>query len=258
VTLAQGDAFLVMSGPPFEKACGTRPDLTGTTIESSQPVAVFVGHQCTGVPCDVLYCDHLEEQLFPTRTWGRDYVVSALRERGDTEPSVIRILSAEDGNALTFDGIAPPSECPPVLDAGRFCELTTTDDFMVRGTRPMLVAQFMVGQDEIAGTSGGDPAMVLEVPIFQFRTDYVIVVPETYVENFVTIVHRDGMAPVMDGTPVPLGTPVGSSGFSATRFSVTPGTHRLTGTAFGVKVSGVAPYTSYLYPGGLDLATNPF
>jgi hypothetical protein len=256
VTLSQGDVFVLHSAVPFGAACGARPDLTGTTIEASRNVAVFVGHECAFVPCDSPYCDHLEEQLFPTNAWGRTYVVSALRERGDSEPSVIRVLAADDGDVLTFDGIPHPDSCPAELDAGEFCELTTTDDFVLHATERTLVAQFMVGETVIAGTSGGDPSMVLEVPTFQFRTDYVIGVPETYIENFVTVVHRTGLIPLLDDVPIAAGTPVGASGYSVARFSVTPGLHRLRGHPFAIKVSGVGHYTSYLFPGGLDIAEN--
>ena len=41
-------------------------DLTSTTIESSQPLAVFVGHECGVVPIGESACDHLVEQVPPT------------------------------------------------------------------------------------------------------------------------------------------------------------------------------------------------
>lgn len=250
-TLHRGDVVQLISAGPSAGTCGPE-DLTGTTVSASQPVAVFVGHDCTQMPCGWVACDHLEEQLFPNETWGRSYVVSALRERSASEVSVVRILSQTADNALAFDGIARPAACPAVLGAGQFCEFETSQDFAVSGTGPLLIAQFMVGQGRVAGV--GDPAMVLEVPTQQFRSNYVFNVPESYTNNFLTVVYPTGMLPQLDGRTIAAGTAVGTTGFSVSRFSVTPGSHRMVGPApFGIKVTGTASYTSYMYPGGLDL-----
>jgi hypothetical protein len=253
-TLNQGDVLQLLSDRHTGDCAGA--DLTGSVVHASRPVAAFGGHEGAFVPCGRPWADHLEEQLIPVDAWGTRYVVSALRERGATETSVIRIVSAHAGNRLTFDGIGYPTECPATLAAGAFCEFTTAADFVVSGSEPLAVAQYMVGQDVIAGTSGGDPAMVLEVPTFQFRDSYHIFVPATYVTNFLTIVHPRGTPPDLDGVPIAAGAPVGACGFAVARMTVTAGAHRLAGRSFGIKVSGVAPYTSYLYPGGLDIAPN--
>jgi hypothetical protein len=45
------------------------------------------------------------------------------------------------------------------------------------------------------------------------------------------------------------------SGFQVMFVPVMSGPHHIQteGNPFGIKVYGVAPYTSYMYPGGLDL-----
>jgi hypothetical protein len=69
-------------------------DLTGTTIESSQPVAVFVGHDCTTVPSDRPASDHLEEQLLPVESYGKKFVIPRSPPRGKShiEPDYIRFM----------------------------------------------------------------------------------------------------------------------------------------------------------------------
>ncbi len=49
-----------------------RTDLTGTKINSSQPIAVFSGHQRATIPnpSDLVSRDHLVEELPPIPTWG--------------------------------------------------------------------------------------------------------------------------------------------------------------------------------------------
>ena len=54
---------------------------------------------------------------------------------------------------------------------------------------------------------------------------------------------------------------IGETGFGMARVAVSPGAHHIVSPeapdivpeAFGVMVEGLAPYTSYLYPGGLNL-----
>ncbi|MFO0609673.1 MAG: IgGFc-binding protein [Polyangiales bacterium] len=245
-TLQQGDVLqLVGTGAG---------DLTGTTITSNLPVAVFVGHDCTNVPVARPACDHLEEQLFPNETWGRDYVVSALRDRG-TNPSVVRIVSQADGNRITYD---PPSARPAeTLNAGQMVEFATNVPFRATGTRAFLVAQYMIGQGNFDPTNpgAGDPAMVLEVPVQQYRTSYDFLVPSTYPQNFVNVVAPTGAALTLDNTPL-RGSSMDVSGYTVYTLPIPSGAHRVTsagGQQFGIKVYGIAPYTSYMYPGGLDL-----
>ena len=228
-------------------------DLTGTTITSNLPVAVFVGHDCTNVPAARPACDHLEEQLFPNETWGRDYIVSALRDRASL-PSVVRIVSQADDNRLTYD---PPGVRPQeTLRAGQVLEFAATQSFRVTGTRAFLVSQYMIGQgDQSSGASAGDPAMVFEVPVQQFRTSYDFYVPSTYPQNFINVATPTGSNLTMDGTPL-RGSSEVVSGYTIFTLPITAGPHRLRGDggqAFGIKVYGIAPFTSYMYPGGLDL-----
>jgi hypothetical protein len=245
-TMQQGDVLQLVS-----TGAG---DLTGTTITSNLPVAVFVGHDCTNVPTARPACDHLEEQLFPNETWGRDYFVSALRDRG-VLPSVVRIVSQSDGNRITYD---PPSARPAeTLNAGQLVEFATNVPFRATGTRAFLVAQYMIGQGTFDPTNpgSGDPAMVLEVPVQQYRTSYDFLVPSTYPQNFVNVVAPTGAALTLDGMPL-RGSSMDVAGYTVFTLPIASGAHRIRSTGgqqFGIKVYGVAPYTSYMYPGGLDL-----
>ncbi len=266
--LNPGEALqLVAHGVDLARAV----DLTGTSVRADMPVAVYSGHECANVPNDRIACDHIEEQLFPLETWGRRYAVSPLRYRGADEPAVVRVMAQRDGVTLTFDGIPAPAACMRTLMRGEFCELQTAAPFQVTGSGPVLVAQYMrgLGESEECRCGGemcvdapaceGDPAMVLEPPIDQYRTSYRFLVPETYANNYLTVVAPPSADLDLDGRPLVgmLTRPIGA-GFVAHQLAITPGSHELRApdgqTRFGIKVYGVAPYTSYAYPGGLDLA----
>jgi len=245
-------------------------DLTGTVIQSSDPVAVFGGHNCSFVPFDYWACDHLEEQLPPTNTWGNTVVVSRTEPQHDVgyppEPNVVRILSRTSGNVVTFN---PPQAVGAsiVLDQGQAVEFEAGLDFVVTGTGPIQVAQHLVGQNYYTAqmTYRGDPAMGLVPPIGQFRTYYAFVAPVTFTDNYLNIVSPvgAGSAPVyLDGQPLAaalFGAPVGGTTYGAARIPITAGEHIVTSTQpFAITVYGFAEYASYLYAGGQGLAViNP-
>jgi hypothetical protein len=194
--------------------------------------------------------------LFPDSTWGRRVVVTPFGDR-PAVPSVVRILALQDGTTLAFD---PPSVAPTttVLSARKFVQFETNASFVVTANRPILVAQFMYGGG--TDTDEGDPAMVYEVPVEQYRREYTFLTPATYTHNYANIVGPRGAPPWIDGAAVTAyERPVGQSGLSAWTVELPAGVHRLgSSTAngsltYGIKVYGTATFTSYAYPGGLDL-----
>ncbi len=270
--LGQGDVLQIVSDgattctptmyPPVSGAqsCESGPeyDLTGTLIKASGKVAVYSGHDCDFVPSHVWACDHLEEALLPIQTWGRDFIVSATEQLRAGEPNLVRLVSAVDGNMVTFE---PTSVHPPVtLSKGQMIEFPTTVSFRVVGTSAMMVAQLLVGQNFTGSppdgeTWVGDPSLSLVVPSEQFRTSYTFVTPDTFLESYVNITAPLGSVVMLDGTQsVSKFEAVGMSGMGVARVPVQGGQHKLEAKeGFGIVVYGFAPYTSYMYPGGLDL-----
>lgn len=98
---------------------------------------------------------------------------------------------------------------------------------------------------------------MLEVPAAQYRREYTFVVPATYTASFLHVVTRGRVGYRLDGqTRFATATEVTGTPWVVYRQRIDPGSHRvesLNGEALGLKVIGVAAYTSYAYPGGLDL-----
>lgn len=272
VTLDRGDVLQVLSavpdGCPGETFVERTPagtfvycdtprawDLTGTIVRASAPVAVISGHDCAFVPYQRFACDHLEEQMLPVEAWGREAVFSATRPlRG--EPNLVRIVSAADGNEVRIEGDERP---PTVLHRGEWLELQTYGDGRVRGTGPLAVVQFMVGQDFLGrGSSGpgamGDPSMGLVAPAEQWRASYDLLVPRSFPESWITLVAPAAARIELDGTTLREARSVGDGSLVTMRARLSGGVHRLEGTLpFGTLVYGFGAYTSYLVPGGLDV-----
>jgi len=228
-------------------------DLTGSEIVSDRPVAVFGGHACTFVPFNRWACDHLEEQLFPVTAWGKHYVGS--RAASTPNPNLWRVISGHDGNQIEFS----PSSVNPavVLDKGQWVEFVTAEDFEVVGDEAFMMAGFMVGQDFTdQSTAVGDPAMALAVPVEQFRKSYVFLAPESYQQNYVNVIAKTGANVLLDGDPVAGFTPIGTGEWSVAKVEIAGGSHTIVtdgADGFGIAVYGVGSYTSYMYPGGLDV-----
>jgi hypothetical protein len=98
--------------------------------------------------------------------------------------------------------------------------------------------------------------MSLAIPTEQFRTEYTFLAPASYDVSFVNVTAPSGQDVSFDGASIPPGewTDVGATGMRVARFEVAAGPHTMTsGAGFGVVVYGFGAYTSYMYPGGLDL-----
>jgi hypothetical protein len=243
-------------------------DLTGTLIRATRPVALFSGHSCSFVPYDRWACDHLEEQIFPLEAWGKRYLASRsdpIADAPDDEPNVWRVISREDDNDITF---MPDAWIPVTLDRGEFIEISSKQDFVIEGTQPLLAVQFLYGEGSDLD-SIGDPSMSLAVPIEQYRTGYNFLAPEDYHDdaaiglrgqNWVNVMAPMTATVTLDGTPVTGLTAVEGTTFGVARVQIPGGSHAISSTVeFGITCYGYGNYTSYMYPGGLDVdPINPF
>ncbi|MDW8250286.1 MAG: IgGFc-binding protein [Myxococcales bacterium] len=241
-------------------------DLTGTLVASSKPVMVLGGSDCARVPYSKAACDHLEETMFPVNTLGTEVIVtapqavkSAAAGDGKPDPYMLRVLSAVDNNQIKLD---PPIAPGGTLNRGAYADVPLTDkDVMVKATGPVLVVQYMLSADQVdPGNSGtaksqGDPAFSLGIPSVQYRTEYTFLAPESYTQNFVNIVGPTGSVVSLDGQDIVLdGPPIGATGFTVLRKKILGGPHTATSKQpFGIVVYGYGRYTSYMYPGGLNL-----
>jgi len=284
--LGQGEVLQLLSDIPADCSAGTKAeddcngsggadtcrycnmgplyDLTGTVIESTAPVAVYAGHVCSFVPFDTWACDHLEEQMIPSETWGSDYIVARTEPQspGVPEPNVVKIVSREDDNTIDFD---PPAVHTSVtLAKNEYVEISSLDSFRVRGTKPFMVAQFLVGQNAYTTDRDywGDPAFALVVPFEQYRKDYTFLTPETMTYNYVNVIGPVGEQGTniyniaLDGQAVDFPNELIGT-YSIARIDISNATnsyHSITGEQpFGIMVYGFARFTSYFYPGGLNL-----
>jgi len=225
-------------------------DLTGSFITSDKRIAVFGGHGCAQIPAEKCCCDHLEHQIFPLETWGKNYVASRTKPRGG-ELDHFRIVSSLDGTVVNWKGGVSGSVN---LSGGQHHDFATDSDFVVESNNPVIVAQYLASEGANAGT--GDPAMMLLAPSEQFRKDYIFLVPPNYSFNTITVI-------AAKDTEIK----VNETSYSSNSFTQIPGTEWLkhwidvpTGAhtlksdkPVGLYVYGFSSFVSYAYTAGLDL-----
>jgi hypothetical protein len=251
-------------GDVLEMVAAPGEDPSGTRVRATKPVQVIGGHSCAYVPSeDVANCDHLEEALFPEDTLGDDYIVTypVYADLQAKTPMLMRISAIEDGTRVVFE---PAVHAAADLAAGELLEVyldpSKAVDVRVSGTKPVVVASYMVGQAALSAQGiVGDPALTLSVPIRQWRTDYLFTAPTTYLVNIADVIAPLGSAVRLDGVRIPeaLFVRVGTSDFAVARVDLSSNgssVHRITADReVGLTVYGYGLFTSYMYPGGADL-----
>ncbi len=265
VTLNQGETYLLrdLAGSNFSGS----PDLSGSIITSTKPIAVFGGNRATFVPSQFFAADHLVEQLPPTNTWGREFVTMPLNT-GSSRGELFRFLAQADNTRVTVDGLEVAT-----LDRGEFHQQILTGPAHITSSNPILVAQYAHSQNYYRTDPGGnaaflgDPLMMIVPPAEQFLASYTVSTPaitsnlsaQRFDRNFINILApNEAVGQIqVDGVPIPADrfTDIGISGFSGAQHPISLGAYDLAGPLpFGVFVYGFGSFDSYGYVGGQSLA----
>ena len=279
LTMGAGDVAELVGGPTDAS------DLSGSLIQASGPIQVITGMPCLNVPDGAAACDHVEESNLPAETLGADYVVAMpMGPNGKAVGHNVRIYGNFDNTTLTYTPSAPPG-CPTTINAGEvvdcgmalgsICEdedglyiapcgagNIVETDFEVKGSNSFAVGDFTLGGSLVdakaaAGTQQGDPDQSMATAVAQFRQNYVFLAPDDYEDNWAVIIAPTGTTVSIDGTPV-TATPTVVGSYNILRTQIATGSqngaHTLVASnPVGLQVMGYGAYTSYTYPGGLDL-----
>jgi hypothetical protein len=266
-------------------------DLSGSLVQANNPIQVITGTSCTVIPDGAPACDHIEESNFPAETLGQDYiVVQPMGPNGNVVPHQVRIYGNVDNTTLTYSPSTPPG-CPTTINAGQVVECgapvslcpdptqpgqmppysstcgngnVLSQDFEVTGNNAFAVSTFSLGATIVDPNTAvpnqqGDPDQSMATAVKQYRTKYVFLAPTDYKENFAVVIAPMGTTVSIDGTPTSAtATAVGSNGYGVMRIPLATGNggaHVLTASnPVGLQVMGYGSYTSYTYPGGLNLS----
>ncbi len=230
--LGPGDTMSVVLGP-FDvlnlETEALNADFTGTFIDSTSPISVFVGSEASDAPRFDTYAtrrccaDHLEEQLFGNDVLGALYQIARMPRRtaalNDSfedpfldsvaevdEPEWVKVLATFPGVTTIVTTLPAPNDRIP-LRQGESVLLRADQDFMISALdgRPISVLQILPSQQVLGIPSiypGGDPAIIAVPPVEQYRRDYVFLTPDLYAFDFVVITAPRGTNILLDDEPL--------------------------------------------------------
>ncbi len=275
---AAGDQFQIVIGPYDVlnlESDGIPGDLSGTIIESSAPVAVFSGGERgiagggdlpahpSGPPDDFCCTEHLEEQVFPTSSWGKNFVItrSPVRSAHATwrEPDIYRLIADKDNTVVTTSLPAPFNEFR--LSENEWVQFHADRSFIMSSNEAVSIEQILVSQGWVVDWKsghGGDPSMILYPPFEQYRNNYIFLVPDTFSSNYVVISAPVGAPVRVDGMPVACETETAGDidgiTYETHTCPLAGGTHRVEADVpVGIMVYGYHSVGSYGYAGGANL-----
>lgn len=263
ITLDQGDTAVLNSNGSNGNSDAS---LTGTLVSATAPVGVFTGTECSDVPGNANYCDHLEEMQTPTNTASNTVVASRMPPRSTTVENAIWQIYAIEAAEITFDalpGVTGLPAAPLSLNAGESVELsvggtvTEPGDFVIESDAPIIVSQFLAGTTTVGsvlpGSASGDPAHVVMPGASQLLEAYVVSTVSGNVINHLTITRQVGSGAIeLNDVAIPdADFDAISAEWEVARVEVVEGSHVLTSEdAFAVVVSGYNEANSYAYLGG--------
>ena len=167
-------------------------DITGTRITSTKPITLYGNHECATVPSGTNYCDHLTEQIPPTTTWGRSFLVASFLGRNTED--VFRVVASESSTSFTINCTSSQPVTHALNDAGSWQQFTIARDSFcsITATKPVLVMQYALGSTVDEALNGnvrkGDPLMMMLPPVEQYGNNYVInILTSRFSENYITI-----------------------------------------------------------------------
>jgi hypothetical protein len=227
----------------------TQPiELTGSIIQSDNPVGVLGGSTVVDLPLDAPRADHAEQMIPPISALGSEYVAVRSRSRSAPTEEVVpwRMVGVVSGTSLTYDPPTPPTGAPTTLSQGQLAEFDDTGPWVVSSQdaeHPFYMAQYMTGGGEGPLDGGnpyfmsfgcpgvGDPEFIDIISPQQFLPSYTFFTDPTYPETNLVIVAA--FDPVTSQFPVVnldcAGTlsgfqPVGTSGkYEFLRFDLSTG-----------------------------------
>ncbi|APR86991.1 hypothetical protein A7982_12340 [Minicystis rosea] len=178
----------------------TQPaELTGSPIQSDQPVGVFGASTCMDVPVGTSDCDSAQQQIAPVRALGNEYVGVRYRGRMAGAEGAVpwRLVGAVDTTNLTWVPSTPPG-APKAIGLGEVVEFSAEGPFTVKSQdadHPFYLGGYMTGGQTYSGE--GDPDWVNVIPPQQYLNHYVLFTDPTYPETNLVVIRTPSK---VDGT----------------------------------------------------------
>lgn len=183
---------LANSGDVYQLQFSRDADISGTKIESvagttggCKPITVFSATTWSAFDCTTPIStggDNLYQQLFPTGSWGKQFLVSPFKNRSY---DIIRVFVDDPATVVTKTENGATTQLSGMTNS--YYEFRTSNPVFIQADKPVSLAQYMVSQscDTRNGTTCGgnnqpacpfpaDPEMVVINPVEQTISDITV------------------------------------------------------------------------------------
>ncbi|HCS21830.1 MAG TPA: hypothetical protein DIW47_14945 [Bacteroidetes bacterium] len=231
-------------------------DVTGTRLVARsangiacKKVAAFSGSSFTRVGCTGASTgDNLYQQLFPTTSWGMEFVTAPLKTRNGDQ---FRVLAKYDSTKVLING-----GTPQYLDEGEYYSFVSATPNYVQADKPVTFAQYPRTQNCDGVT--GDPTLIVIPPIEQM-VKYVAMYSSPYQNitgQYLNIITRtsDTSKFRLDGQKILFTSMANKPQFAYAMQTVNSGIHRMNSDSFFQVVAyGFGTVEAYGYAGGTNI-----
>jgi gliding motility-associated-like protein len=257
IAINQGQVYQVQAGEVLG-------DISGAYIEADNEVVVLCGAKWIEIPVGCGTRDNLIEMLAPVATWGRQFV--SVPTSGSIYDKY-RVIASEDNTTVSIEN----SKIIKVsLNRGEIHEFDTSEPIFVLASKPIQIAQYLIGNRCSGLNPNGDPSMLILNSIEQTKDTVTLFNSslQAITSNFINVIMRTVDVPTVlfDGVPIqslPNITKIAANPkYSYITIRVQAGAHTIIAKGCGViaNVYGYGEAESYAYGGGAnyrDINTNP-
>ena len=149
-------------------------DMTGYSITSNNPIAVFALNMGTQIPDGYSAVDHLMCQMAPVNTWGKEYFVPVSHLSIDK----VRIVASQNGTVVSQTGgnFIYSSSGTYTINAGQYLELDalqSANGCYITATQPVGVCAYLASRSYTPFNTS-DPAQAWLPPMEQLVEEALI------------------------------------------------------------------------------------
>lgn len=247
INLSRGETYHMMS---LFDLSGTQVTAISGSEADCKNFAVFGGAVMTFVGECGANADHLYEQMFPTSTWGQEflYVPYASRLGGD----MLKVGAKDDNTVVNVQGLSPIT-----LNAGevKTISMALTGARSVTANKPISMAQYARSQD--CDNQSGDPFMIMLSPMEQRIKDVTFRAFQAFEidQYYLTLISRNDQLDRIQLDGVSVGDQFTVEGENAyALIEISQGNHRITAPdGIIAYVYGFGNIESFGYSAGVSL-----
>ncbi|MFZ9694948.1 MAG: IgGFc-binding protein, partial [Chitinophagaceae bacterium] len=273
ITLNKGQIYQVLGTVNNTPSGGlfSGVDLTGSKIKSvssgsssCKRIAVFsgagkikIGTNCSGNSSS---SDNLYQQLYPSASWGKNYLTVPSYNR---PINFYRIIKKDPATEVYLNGVLVPATS---FVNNRYYEFTTNSPNSITADQPISVAQFFTTQNCSSNPAPYDPDMIVLNPVEQNISKVTLVssnlVATQNRQHHIHVIMHNGGTGIssfrLDGNTIPASSwtihPQNSNFSYAYLSNVTQGYHTLVSdSGFNALVYGYANAETYGYSAGANV-----